>query len=104
MTLSILHRATGVALSAGLLIFVAWLLAAADDAESYARTIDLLGSPLGRIVLVGWTAAFFFHLANGVRHLVWDAGRGFEKSQAQNSAWLVVAFTVVATFLYWWLL
>ena len=104
MTLSILHRASGIALSAGLVVFVAWLLAAAGESDAYLRFAELLDSFLGRVALVGWTAAFFFHLANGVRHLLWDAGHGFEKSQASASAWFVVAFTVLATLLYWWLL
>lgn len=103
MTLSILHRVTGVVLSVGLLAFAAWLMAAAGDASTYARFTDLAQSVPGRIALVGWSAAFFFHLANGVRHLFWDAGRGFEKSQANASAWFVVATTAVLTPVYWWL-
>ena len=104
MTLSILHRATGVALSVGLLAFAAWLMAAAGGAARYADFQAIAGSLPGRIALVGWSAAFFFHLANGVRHLVWDTGRGFAREQAGTSAWFVVVFTVVATAIYWWLL
>ena len=103
MTLSILHRASGVAMSLGLLVFAAWLLAVSGNASGYSALLEILQTPLGRVALIGWSAAFFFHLANGIRHLIWDAGRGFEKSQANRSAWFVVAFTVAATVLYWWL-
>jgi succinate dehydrogenase / fumarate reductase cytochrome b subunit len=104
MTLSILHRVTGVALAVGLLVYAAWLMTAAGEAADYARFQDIMGSIPGRAALVAWSAAFFFHLANGVRHLVWDAGRGFERAQANASAWFVIITTVVLTVLYWWLL
>lgn len=103
MTLSILHRVTGVALTVGLIVYAAWLMAAAADLVAYERLAAALDSVVGRIALVGWSAAFFFHLGNGVRHLVWDAGRGFEKAQANASAWFVIATTIVLTLLYWWL-
>ena len=101
MTLSILHRGTGVALSAGLLVLVAWLVAAASGAEAYAEFAALMQTRLGRVALIGWSFAFFLHLSNGVRHLVWDFGLGFEKSQANASAWLVVALTIALTAAYW---
>lgn len=104
MLLSILHRMSGVALSAGLLVFTAWLMAAASGADSYSGFSALMDSPLGHIALVCWSLAFFFHLANGVRHLVWDTGRGFDREQASASAWAVIVFTVLATAIYWWLL
>lgn len=104
MTLSILHRMTGIVLSAGLIVYAAWLMSAAGDAARYEGFTDIMRSPFGRIALVAWSAAFFFHLANGVRHLIWDAGRGFDKAQANASSWIVVAATVVLTLLYWWLL
>lgn len=104
MTLSILHRMTGVALAVGLLVYATWLMAAAGDAAAYASFQDIMGSIPGRAALVAWSAAFFFHLANGVRHLVWDAGRGFERAQANLSAWIVLIATVVLTVIYWWLL
>lgn len=104
MILSILHRASGVALSIGLLGLVIWLLAATSDADTYARFASLLGSLFGQLLRIGLTAAFFLHLANGVRHLVWDAGYGFERSQANASGWAVVVFAFAATAAYWWLL
>lgn len=101
MALSILHRATGVGLSVGFLVFVVWLVAAASGETGYAQVNDVLRSPLGMVALIAWSACFFFHLANGIRHLVWDAGLGLEKSQANQSAWFVVAFTVLATAAFW---
>ena len=103
MTLSILHRMTGVALTLGLLVFVAWLMAAADGRANYQQFSELAQSPLGRIALVSWSFAFFFHLCNGVRHLFWDAGRGFEIHQAKSSAWMAISASVAMTLLYWWL-
>lgn len=101
MAVSILHRLTGVMLSLGLIGLVAWLAAAAGGAESYERLGSIMTSFGGRIVLVLWTAALFFHLANGVRHLFWDAGLGFEIPQANASGWAVIAGTVVLTLAYW---
>lgn len=101
MTVSILHRVTGVLLSLGLIVFVAWLASVAGGAESYERFGGVLGSFAGRVFLVLWTAALFFHLANGVRHLFWDAGMGFEIPQANATGWTVIASTVVLTLVYW---
>ncbi len=103
MTLSILHRVTGVALSVGLIAFVAWLSAIAFDVPSYATIESLRDSFLGQLCLAGWLAAFFFHLSNGIRHLFWDAGLGFEQSQATASAWAVIVATLLLTAGYWWL-
>lgn len=101
MTLSILHRATGIALSLGLLVLVGWLTQAAAGPEQYENFRYAMATPAGIILLIGWTFAFFLHLANGVRHLVWDLGYGFERSQANASAWFALAFAVVLTGLFW---
>ncbi len=101
MTLSILHRACGVAMSIGLLVLSAWLINAAAGGADYARFTDVMATPFGRLLLIGWSFAFFFHLANGVRHLFWDAGYGFEKSQAVASAWFVLVAAIAATVAYW---
>lgn len=101
MVLSILHRVTGVALSVGLLLLVCWLLAAAGGPERFEPVRALVGSPLGLLLLFGWTFALFYHLGNGVRHLVWDIGFGFERRQAHISGWLVIVFSVLATALAW---
>lgn len=102
MLLSILHRATGVAMSFGFIVFVAWLFEAASGPESYAIFIAAAESTIGKLMLIGWSFAFFFHLANGVRHLFWDAGRGFEKRQANASSWLVLIGAVALTAVFWW--
>lgn len=101
MTLSILHRATGIALSLGLVVLVLWLMHAASGPEQYQFFRATMSSPFGIVMLVGWSFAFFLHLANGVRHLVWDSGRGFEKKQADASAWIALLFAVLMTILAW---
>ncbi|HEX2138085.1 MAG TPA: succinate dehydrogenase, cytochrome b556 subunit [Woeseiaceae bacterium] len=101
MTVSILHRVTGIMLSLGLVVLVAWLAAAAGGAQSYAHFDGIMGSLAGRIFLVLWSAALFFHLANGIRHLFWDVGLGFEIPQANTTGWIVIASTVVLTLAYW---
>ena len=104
MTLSILHRATGVAMSIGLVLLAVWLTSAAAGAERYAEFSALMSTLPGRLLLIGWSFAFFYHLANGIRHLVWDTGRGFEKHQANASAWFVIILAVVVTVVFWILL
>jgi succinate dehydrogenase / fumarate reductase cytochrome b subunit len=101
MTLSILHRATGAGLSVGFAVLAIWLVSAANGGECYARASGLLQSGFGRLLLIGWSFAFFFHLSNGVRHLFWDAGKGFEISQANASAWFAVILSVVLTMVFW---
>jgi succinate dehydrogenase / fumarate reductase cytochrome b subunit len=101
MTLSILHRATGVLMAVGLVVLAAWLVSAASGSGDYHRFVTLMSTLVGRLLLIGWSFAFFFHLANGIRHLVWDTGHGFEKRQANASAWFVLVTAVVATTLLW---
>ena len=103
MTVSILHRATGIALSAGFLILAAWLFAAASGTEAYASFLITADSMVGRLLLMGWSFAFFFHLANGVRHFVFDIGRGFEKTTASASAWFVLLLAIILTSAFWWI-
>ncbi len=102
MTMSILHRATGVALSVGFIVLVGWLFDAAMGAETYAAMLSYLDTMVGKLLLMGWSFAFFFHLSNGVRHLVWDSGRGFEKATANASAWFALLLAIVLTALFWW--
>ncbi|MCI0430709.1 MAG: succinate dehydrogenase, cytochrome b556 subunit [Rhodospirillales bacterium] len=99
--LSILHRVTGLALTAGALLLVWWLLAAASGPEAFERVSAVLASVPGRVLLFGWTLAFFYHLANGIRHLWWDTGRGMELPSVYRSGWVVVAFTVAASLAAW---
>ncbi len=101
MTLSILHRISGLALSAGLIVFAWWLLAASSGGPAYQQFTEFASSIVGCLMLIGWTAAFFYHLANGIRHLVWDLGYGFELRTANASAWFVLVLTLVLTAGYW---
>ena len=101
MVLSILHRATGIAMSVGLIVFATWLLNAAEGPVAYQYFRALMSGIVGQVLLIGWTFAFFLHLGNGVRHLFWDTGRGFEKRQANASAWFVLVFAAILTAAFW---
>lgn len=101
MALSILHRASGVALAVGSIVLVWWLMAVAAGGDHYQRFVDCLSSPLGKLALFGWTLAMMFHLLNGVRHLLWDSGWGFELGRAQKTGWVVVIGTFVLTAAIW---
>ena len=99
--LSILHRITGVALLAGTLLLIYWLAAAAAGPEAFETARAVIGSVLGRLFLFGWTVALFYHLCNGIRHLFWDAGYGFELETAYRSGWLVVGASAVLSLASW---
>ena len=101
MATSIAHRLTGVALYVGALIAAAWAISLAQGREAYADFQALLGSPLGLLVMFGLTVSFFYHLANGVRHLVWDAGHGLDVKSANASAAFVFAFAAAASVAVW---
>jgi succinate dehydrogenase / fumarate reductase cytochrome b subunit len=98
---SILHRITGIGLAVGLLYLVCWLTAAASGLESFDRLQSFNGSILGRLLLFGWSVAFFYHLLNGIRHLAWDAGWGFELPAAYKTGYAVLIGTAVLTILAW---
>ena len=100
-TLSILHRITGVFLSLGLALFVYWLAALAGGPDTYARALESLASLPARLALAAWSFAFFYHLLNGIRHLIWDTGRGLERASARRSGWAVVVASITATVLAW---
>jgi succinate dehydrogenase / fumarate reductase cytochrome b subunit len=101
MLTSILHRVTGVGLYLGGLIAAAWAISLAAGPESYATFKALLGSPLGKFVMLGMTLSVFYHLANGIRHLVWDFGYALDLKSANASAWAVFGFTLAATLATW---
>lgn len=101
MATSILHRATGCALAAGTLLLTWWLAAAAAGSDYYALVQACLGSILGRLVLLGFSWALFYHLLNGIRHLFWDAGHGYSIPVANKSSWAVIIGSVVLTVLAW---
>jgi succinate dehydrogenase / fumarate reductase cytochrome b subunit len=100
-TLSILHRFTGIALSLGLIALISWLVALASGEPSYAAASRLLSSPIGRLALMAWTFAFLYHLLNGIRHLFWDVGVGFERTQRHASGWLVVGSAAILSAALW---
>lgn len=101
MVMSILHRVSGVALSVGAFGLVWWLLAVAQGGDAYARVADCLASPLGMIVLAGFSLALVYHLLNGIRHLLWDAGWGFEIPEVYRSGYTVAVLTVLLTAAIW---
>ena len=99
--LSILHRITGVVLGGGALLLTWWLVAAVEGPEAFAAVQGIIGSWLGRAVLLAFTLALFYHLSNGIRHLFWDFGFGFELGTVYRSGWTVVVATVALTLLSW---
>jgi succinate dehydrogenase / fumarate reductase, cytochrome b subunit len=101
MLLSILHRAAGVVLSAGAILLVWWLVAAASGPDAYEGVENFLGSWIGLLVLFGWTTALFYHLCNGIRHLVWDTGQALDLKSTYLGGWLVVGATAVLTVATW---
>jgi succinate dehydrogenase / fumarate reductase cytochrome b subunit len=99
--MSILHRASGVALSVGAILLVSWLGAAADGPAPYAAFQRFLGSWIGLVLLLGWSVALFYHTCNGIRHLCWDTGHGLELRSVYVSGWIVVVATVALTIIAW---
>lgn len=102
-TLSILHRMTGLILSVGLLLFVYWLMAVAGGARAYARASGVLSLSAFKLMYALLLVAFSYHLVAGIRHLVWDTGRGLERETARRSARLVVIIPILlAIWLGYW--
>lgn len=99
--LSIMNRVTGLAASAGTLLFVWWLAAAATGPQAFDKVQWFIGSPFGLFMLFGWTASLFYHFFGGLRHLAWDAGWGFELGKTHMTGWAVIIGTVVCTLVAW---
>tara|TARA_R110002074_G_scaffold170006_1_gene332184 strand:+ start:22073 stop:22468 length:396 start_codon:yes stop_codon:yes gene_type:complete len=99
--LSIVHRGTGAFLSIGSIVLVWWLMALAGGEETFVSAQAFMGSFFGRLILLGWSFALFFHLANGIRHLIWDAGYGFDKDVVEKSSLVVLAAAVFLTVSVW---
>ncbi len=99
--LSIMNRISGGATSVGTLLMVWWLVASAGSPGGYAAMQGFMGSPLGLILLFGWTLGLVYHFIGGLRHLSWDAGYGFDLPQVYASGWAAVAATAVFTVLIW---
>ena len=88
-------------MSLGLIVLALWLIRAAAGPEQYQYFRTAMSGLPGRLLLMGWSFAFFLHLCNGVRHLVWDSGHGFEKPQANAGAWLALLIAFAATAILW---
>jgi succinate dehydrogenase / fumarate reductase cytochrome b subunit len=101
MVLSVLHRATGMALAAGMLLFTWWIVALASGPDAYATVRSFVGSPIGLFLLFGWTWSLFYHLANGIRHLVWDTGAALDLPGVKTGGVLVVAASILLTVVAW---
>jgi len=101
MVASILNRITAVALSVGSLLLVWWLVGAAEGPAAFAHVQGFIASPIGLLLLLGWTASLFYHLFAGLRHLAWDLGYGFAKPTLNPVSWAVLGATLVATAAVW---
>jgi succinate dehydrogenase / fumarate reductase cytochrome b subunit len=99
--LSILHRLTGIALAVGSILLAWWLVAVAAGGELFAATHAFITSHIGLALVFCWSAAFFYHLCSGIRHLMWDAGRGIDLPNVYRSGYAVVVATVLLTLLTW---
>ncbi len=99
--LSILHRITGLALSGGAVVLVLWLFSLAYASTLAVDIYHFFSTVVGKIILMVWTFAFSYHFFNGIRHLFWDAGKGFEISQVNKSGWLVIIFALLSTAIIW---
>jgi succinate dehydrogenase / fumarate reductase cytochrome b subunit len=101
MATSILHRVTGTALYGGAILFAVWLITIAAGPETYRYVSDLLASPIGVVALYLLVAAFAFHLANGIRHFIFDTGAGLKPTDADATAWFALLFAVAAPIGLW---
>jgi succinate dehydrogenase / fumarate reductase cytochrome b subunit len=97
MVMSIMHRITGAALYVGTLLLAWWLVAAAAGPEAFAFVNAFLASPLGLLILVGYTWAFMLHLLGGIRHFVWDTGRGFDLGTVDALCWWTLLGSIALT-------
>jgi succinate dehydrogenase / fumarate reductase cytochrome b subunit len=101
MVMSIVHRITGAALYFGTLLLAWWLIAAATGPDAFALVSDVLSSPIGLIVLFGYTWAFMHHLLGGIRHFIWDTGAGFSLPAVNALCWLTLLGSIVLTCAIW---
>lgn len=99
--MSFLHRVTGIVASFGAFVLAWWLLSVAQGGEAYLRAAECLGSPLGKLALFAFTLSVVYHLLNGIRHLMWDAGIGFDIPEVYRSGYTVLALAAVLTALIW---
>ncbi len=95
--LSILHRGTGVFLSLGSPLLIFWLLCLASGHDAYEHWLDVSSMLLVKLFMLAWTFAVFYHLSNGIRHLFWDVGQGYELDTLYKSGYAVVASAFILT-------
>ena len=101
MVMSILHRVTGAALYVGTLLLAWWLIAAATGPDAFATVRGFMGSPLGLLILFGYTWAFLHHLLGGIRHFIWDFGHGYDLETVDRLCWSTLAGSIVLTIAVW---
>ncbi len=101
MMMSILHRITGAALYFGTLLLAAWLIAAASGPESFAQVNSFFGSIIGQLILFGYTWALLHHMLGGIRHLIWDTGRGLDIKTTDTLCWASIIGSVTLTAAIW---
>jgi succinate dehydrogenase / fumarate reductase, cytochrome b subunit len=101
MVMSILHRLTGGALYAGTLLLAAWLMSIAVGEKQYAMVNTAFGHPLGKLVLLAYSWALIHHMLGGVRHFIWDSGRGFALWQVSLLSWLTLIGSMTLTIAIW---
>jgi len=99
--MSILHRITGVVLAFGAILIAFWLSTVAYNPDLSNQIFEFLSGFLGRLFLFVWTLILFYHLCNGIRHLFWDSGKGFEIRQVYRSGWIAVTCSFVLTVVVW---
>lgn len=95
--LSILHRMTGAANALGLLLFSVWILCLAHDEASYVAFTKFMATPIGQLLLIGWSGSVYYHLCNGIRHLIWDTGRLFKIQDATRAGYAVLLMALCLT-------
>ncbi len=99
--MSIFHRATGVFLTLGTILLSIWIISLATGADNFDAVRSFIGSLIGQLLLLGWTFSLFYHLFNGIRHLYWDMGKGFEMKSVYTSGYLTIIGAAVLTVLAW---
>jgi succinate dehydrogenase / fumarate reductase cytochrome b subunit len=101
MVMSVFHRLTGMALYLGMILLAWWLIAAASGPDYYAVAMDWIGSPIGYLILIGLSWSVFHHALGGIRHFVWDTGRGFEIPTVLNLSWATLLGSLTITAFFW---
>jgi len=101
--MSIVHRITGAALYFGTLLLAAWLVGAAMGERQFAMVNNLFGHPIGKLILFGYTWAIFQHMLGGLRHFLWDTGRGFQIWQVNLLSWLTIIGSISLTLATWFI-